>query len=127
LPKQPDVTSQDWYKALDPQQQQGVQVILQRGCGGCHTIPQIPGAAGTIGPNLGPHDNVPPVSQRSMIATYPNGTVPNNSIDDLSKWIMNPQALKPGTAMPTLGLSQDEATAAAAYLYAINANGTTGQ
>jgi cytochrome c1 len=123
LPKQPDVTSQPFYQQLTPQQQQGVQVILQRGCGGCHTIPNIPGAAGTIGPNLGPHDTVPPVSQRSMIATYPSGTVPNNSIDDLSKWIQNPQALKPGTAMPTLGLSQDEATAAAAYLYSIPAAG----
>src|SRR5262249_35676011 len=38
LPKQPDVTSQSWYAALPPQQQRGVQVILQRGCGGCHTI-----------------------------------------------------------------------------------------
>jgi cytochrome c1 len=124
LPKQPDVTSQDWYLALNPQQQQGVQVILQRGCGGCHTIPLIPGAAGTIGPNLGPHDTVPPLSQRPMIATFPNGTVPNASIDDLAKWIQNPQALKPGTAMPTLGLSQDEATAAAAFLYTIQPDGT---
>ena len=121
MPKQPEVTSLPFYQALNPQEQQGVQVILQRGCGSCHTIPNIPGASGTIGPNLGPHDNVPPVSQRPMIATFPNGSVPNNSIDDLSKWIQNPQALKPGTAMPTLGLSQDEATAAAAYLYSITA------
>jgi cytochrome c2/mono/diheme cytochrome c family protein len=125
LPKQPDVTTQDWYLALTPQQQQGVQVVLQRGCGGCHTIPLIPGAAGTIGPNLGPHDTVPEVSKRPMIATYPSGTVANNSVDDLAKWIQNPQALKPGTAMPTLGLSQDEALAAASFLYTINANGTT--
>ena len=32
----------------------------ERGCGGCHAIPNIPGASGTIGPNLGPHDQVPP-------------------------------------------------------------------
>jgi cytochrome c1 len=121
MPQQPDVTSQAFYQQLTPQQQQGVQVILQRGCGGCHTIPNIPGASGTIGPNLGPHDNVPPVSQRPLIATYPNGTVPNSSVDDLSKWIMNPQALKPGTAMPTLGLSQADSDAAAAYLYSITA------
>ena len=108
LPKQPDVTNQPFYQQLSPQEQQGVQVMLQRGCGGCHTIPNIPGAAGTIGPNLGPHDQVPPVSQRSMIASYPNGTVPNNSIDDLAKWIQNPQALKPGTAMPKLGLTDEE-------------------
>src|SRR5262252_6454690 len=119
LPKQPEVTSLPFYQQLNPQEQQGVQVILQRGCGSCHTIPNIPGASGTIGPNLGPHEDVPPVSQRPMIATYPSGTVPNNSVDDLAKWIQNPAALKPGTAMPTLGLSQDEATAAAAYLYSI--------
>lgn len=119
MPRQPEVTSLPFYQSLNPQQQQGVQVILQRGCGSCHTIPNIPGASGTIGPNLGPHDNVPSLNQRPMIATYPNGTVPNNSVDDLAKWIQNPQALKPGTAMPTLGLSQDEATAAAAYLYTI--------
>ena len=119
MPRQPEVTSQPFYQQLNPQQQQGVQVILQRGCGSCHTIPNIPGASGTIGPNLGPHDNVPPLSQRPMIATYPNGSVPNNSVDDLAKWIQTPGALKPGTAMPTLGLSQDEAAAAAAYLYSI--------
>jgi cytochrome c1 len=59
-----------------------------------------------------------------VIATFPNGSVPNNSIDDLAKWIQTPQALKPGTAMPTLGLSQDEATAAASFLYAIQPDGT---
>lgn len=119
LPKQPEVTSLPFYQQLNPQEQQGVQVILQRGCGSCHTIPNIPGASGTIGPNLGPHDDVPPLSQRPMIATYPNGTVPNASVDDLAKWIADPPTLKPGTAMPKLGLSADEAAAAAAYLYTI--------
>ena len=119
LPKQPEVTSLPFYQQLNPQQQQGVQVILQRGCGSCHTIPNIPGASGTIGPNLGPHEDVPPLSQRPMIATYPNGTVPNASVDDLAKWIADPPTLKPGTAMPKLGLSADEAAAAAAYLYSI--------
>ena len=119
LPRQPEVTSLPFYQQLNPQEQQGVQVILQRGCGSCHTIPNIPGASGTIGPNLGPHDDVPPLSQRPMIATYPNGTVPNGSVDDLAKWILDPPSLKAGTAMPKLGLSPDEAAAAAAYLYSI--------
>ncbi|MGI9145839.1 MAG: c-type cytochrome [Chloroflexota bacterium] len=116
LPKQPDVQTLPFYQALDPRGQQGVNVILQRGCGGCHTIPNIPGAAGNIGPNLGPGGNLPPVSDRKTIA---GGVVPNNSPDDLAKWIMDPPSLKPGTAMPKLGLSADEAAAAAAYLYSI--------
>ena len=27
--------------------------VLKAGCGGCHTIPGVPGAAGLVGPNLG--------------------------------------------------------------------------
>src|SRR5919197_725529 len=68
LPKQPDVEQLPFYQALDPQAQTGVKVILQRGCGGCHTIPNIPGASGTIGPNLGPNGDVPALSQRKQIA-----------------------------------------------------------
>ena len=116
LPKQPDVEQLPFYQALDPQGQQGVKVILTRGCGGCHTIPNIPGASGTIGPNLGPSGDLLPVSQRMMIA---GGAVPNNSPDDLAKWIVDPPSLKPGTAMPKLGMSPDEAAAAAAYLYTL--------
>ncbi len=59
---------------------------------------------------------MPAVSQRKLIA---GGVVPNNSPDDLAKWIMDPPSLKPGTAMPKLGLSADEAAAAAAYLYSL--------
>ncbi len=116
LPKQPDVEQLPFYQALNPQEQQGVKVILQRGCGGCHTIPNIPGASGTIGPNLGPNGDIPAVRDRKTIA---GGAVPNNSVDDLAKWIVDPPSLKPGTAMPKLGLSPDEAAAAAAYLYSI--------
>jgi mono/diheme cytochrome c family protein len=116
LPKQPDVEQLPFYQALNPQEQQGVKVILQRGCGSCHTIPNIPGASGNIGPNLGPNGDIPALSQRKTIA---GGAVPNNSVDDLAKWIVDPPSLKPGTAMPKLGLSPDEAAAAAAYLYSI--------
>jgi cytochrome c len=114
-----------YAQAIDPQQvQQGMQVIQQRGCGGCHTIPGIPGAQGTVGPDLGPHDDVPPVANRNMIATYPNGAVPNNSLNDLATWIADPPTAKPGTAMPKLGVSPDDAAAAAAYLWSIQPDGT---
>jgi cytochrome c1 len=116
LPKQPDVQTLPFYQALNPQEQQGVTVILNRGCGGCHTIPNIPGATGTIGPNLGPNGDIPPVSGRKTIA---GGVVPNTSAADLARWILDPPSLKPGTAMPKLGLTPEEAAAAAAYLYSI--------
>ena len=42
--------------------------------------------------------------------------MPNNGPDDLKRWILNPPAVKPGTAMPNLGLTDDEATKIVAYL-----------
>ncbi len=109
MPQQPKVEDLPFYQALNDQQKQGVRALLQRGCGSCHTIPNLPGASGTIGPNL------QGVGSRNPIA----GGVPNNSPDDLAKWVLNPPALKPGTAMPPLGLSQEEANAVAAFLYTL--------
>jgi cytochrome c oxidase subunit 2 len=85
----------------------GAQLIQQKGCIGCHTIPGIPGANGTIGPNLGG------VASRTRIA---GGAVPNNGPNDLKAWIMNPPGLKPGTIMPNLNLTDQEATNIVAYL-----------
>ena len=86
---------------------EGRQLIGQKGCGSCHTIPGLSTAHGTIGPNLGG------VASRTAIA---GGAVQNTGPDDLKKWIMNPPGLKPGTAMPNLGLTDDEATKIVSYL-----------
>jgi cytochrome c len=85
----------------------GQQLIATKPCVGCHTIPGVPGATGTVGPNLAG------VASRTKIA---GGVVPNTGPDDLKKWILNPSALKPGTAMPNVGLTDDEATKIVAYL-----------
>jgi cytochrome c len=86
---------------------QGQQIIATKPCVGCHTIPGVPGATGTVGPNLGG------VASRGKIA---GGAVNNTGPDDLKKWILNPPALKPGTLMPNVGLTDDEATNIVAYL-----------
>lgn len=86
---------------------EGAQIIATKPCVGCHVIPGIPGANGAVGPSLAG------VASRTRIA---GGAVPNTGPDDLKKWIMNPGALKPGTAMPNVGLSDDEATKIVAYL-----------
>jgi cytochrome c oxidase subunit 2 len=90
-----------------PSPDEGRALIAQKPCIGCHVIPGVPGATGTVGPNLAG------VASRKTIA---GGAVPNNGPDDLKKWILNPPALKPGTAMPNLGLTDDEATKIVAYL-----------
>jgi cytochrome c len=86
---------------------EGAQIIATKPCVGCHTIPGIPGATGTVGPNLAG------VASRTRIA---GGAVNNAGPDDLKKWILNPPALKPGTLMPNVGLTDDEATKIVAYL-----------
>ena len=86
---------------------QGQQIIATKPCVGCHTIPGVPGATGTVGPNLNG------IASRGKIA---GGAVNNTEPDDLKKWILNPAALKPGTLMPNVGLTDDEATNIVAYL-----------
>jgi cytochrome c2 len=86
---------------------EGQQLIASQPCVGCHTIPGIPGATGTVGPNLAG------IASRTKIA---GGAVNNTSPDDLKKWILNPPALKPGTLMPNVGLTDDQATKVVAYL-----------
>jgi len=86
---------------------EGAQIIATKPCVGCHTIPGIPGANGQVGPNLAG------VASRTKIAA---GAVTISSPDDLKKWILNPAALKPGTPMPNVGLTDDEATKIVAFL-----------
>jgi cytochrome c1 len=92
----------------DPAQvQQGQQLVAQKGCGGCHTVPGVAGANGAVGPNLAG------VATRTPIA---GGALPNNGPDDLKRWILDPPAAKPGTQMPKLDLTDGEATAIVAFL-----------
>lgn len=83
----------------------GKQVIVRFDCGSCHTIPGIRGANGVFGPPL----------MEFGKRTYIAGNFPN-APGMLVQWIMNPQQMKPGTAMPTMGLTEQEARDAAAYL-----------
>ncbi len=83
-------------------------VIEQRNCGTCHTIPGVPNARGLVAAPLFWF------SRRTFIA----GEVPNTPAN-LVQWVREPQAIEPRTAMPTLGLSEQEARDVAAYLYTL--------
>ena len=94
--------------AINGNSQHGKQLIQTFGCGACHTIPGIYTARGLVGPPL------LYFSRRTMIA----GELPN-SPDNLVRWIRDPKAVEPGTAMPTLGLTDQQAHDVAAYLYTL--------
>ena len=88
-----------------------VALITKYGCGGCHTISAIPGAVGTVGPNLSKEGANPKVPMST-------GALDNNPAN-LAKWIFNAPAIKPGISMPnfsSLSMTQDEADKIAAYL-----------
>jgi cytochrome c len=78
------------------------------GCGACHVIPGVHGARGMVGPPL------TMFARRAYIA----GQLANQP-DNLIRWLQNPQAVEPGTAMPNLGVVPAVARDMAAYLYTL--------
>lgn len=83
----------------------GAALITQVGCGSCHIIPGIRGARGLVGPPL---DHM---SRRIFIAGLLRNT-PENMV----RWIVHPQGVVRGNAMPVMGLSETQAKDIAAYL-----------
>jgi cytochrome c1 len=92
--------------ASDPDR--GVGAIQVYGCGSCHTIPGVPGAHTTVGPPLTNWAN------RHYIA----GSL-SNTPENLIFWIRNPQEVEPGTAMPNMDVTEQDARDIAAYLYTL--------
>ena len=106
----------DRYEASDLERQaeamtggsvaRGKLLFANYGCGGCHTATGLPQAHGSVGPPL---DGV---GARGIIA----GKLENKP-DNLEQWIENPQKITPGTAMPNLGVTPNDARDLAAFLY----------
>jgi cytochrome c1 len=86
----------------------GKLVIAQTGCGVCHVIPGVRGARGSVGPSL----------RHFAGRTYIGGNVPNKP-DTLTQWVADAPSLAPGTAMPRMPLTQQQARHVAAYLYTL--------
>ncbi len=90
----------------DPARGQGA--ILGYGCETCHEIPGISGADATVGPPL----------TRFALRHFIAGELANTP-DNLVRWIMTPQSVEPGTAMPNLDVNEATARDIAAYLYTL--------
>jgi cytochrome c len=95
--------------------ERGRRIIVDYGCGACHTIPGVRGARGLVAAPLTEW------SQRRYIA----GALVNEP-DNLIQFIVSPESIEPGTAMPNLGLSHDAARDIAAYLYTLGAGSGLG-
>jgi len=86
----------------------GRRLLSERGCVGCHVVPGVAATPAYVGPPL---DHW---GRRSYIA----GALPNNQ-ENLVRWITSPQEVEPGTAMPDVGINEQEATNIAAYLLSL--------
>ena len=87
--------------------EKGRALFIGLGCGACHRRAKIPGAVGEIGPAL----------DRFSARAYLAGGLPNRP-DNLLRWLLDPPAVSPQTAMPNMQLGQEQARALAAWLYA---------
>lgn len=86
----------------------GQRLLAQYQCGSCHAIPDVPAAQGGIGAPLSAF------GRRSYIA----GHIPNHA-ETLQRWIVEPNALVPGTLMPDMGVGDADARDMAAYLLSL--------
>lgn len=88
--------------------ERGKALLTQFQCGACHSIPGVEAARSTAGPPLDTF------GRQSYVA----GRLPNQP-EPLVRWIVDPPAIKPGTLMPNLGVSPEDARHMAAYLYTL--------
>jgi cytochrome c2 len=86
----------------------GAAAIDAYGCASCHTIPGVRGAKARVGPPLDY------MGTRAYI-----GGVLANQPDNMVRWIQNPRAVDPLTAMPNLDVKESDARDIAAYLYTL--------
>jgi len=83
----------------------GQKLVTQGTCAGCHMIKGTP-AMGRTGPNL-TH-----FGRRRTLAAG----IRTNTAENLSAWLKDPPAMKPGSKMPNLGLKDEEIRYIVAYL-----------
>jgi cytochrome c oxidase subunit II len=86
-------------------QREGESLFMSRGCAGCHEL-RGSEAQGRIGPDL-TH-----LATRATLAALTIANTPQ----ELSAWIHDPQAIKPGNHMPDLGLDNAEVEKLVSYL-----------
>lgn len=79
--------------------------LIATHCAACHVVPGIRSAQGHVGPSLAG------LATRQYIA----GRLPNTPTN-LRAFLLHPQAVQPGGAMPELGLTSQQADAIARYL-----------
>ncbi len=88
----------------DGRQREAKALIAAR-CATCHIVPGVSSAVGRVGPPLAGI-----AAQQIIAGRYANDRA------TLIRWIMHPQAMQPGSAMPEMGITESQAALIATYL-----------
>jgi len=86
----------------------GAKLFMTEACMNCHTV-RGTAAAARVGPDLTHLDTRETIGAGVLM----------NTPENLKKWLLNPQAYKPGPLMPNMKLSEDKANQIVAYLEAL--------
>ncbi|RLV56276.1 cytochrome c [Aeromicrobium phragmitis] len=87
--------------------ERGRAAVIAYGCASCHVVPDVDGVDDErVAPDL------TDFADRDVIA----GHVPNRP-EELITWLRNPKDIAPGTLMPDLGVTEQDARDLAAFLY----------
>lgn len=86
----------------------GRQLVADKGCVACHTFPDVKWPRGGLGPSLWDF------GRQGLIA----GRLPNQP-GVLMQFVRNAPALVPGTAMPAISMTDEEARDVTAYLFTL--------
>lgn len=89
--------------------ERGRAAVARLQCGACHVIPGIRGPRGHVGPTLDAFAH----------RVYLAGKFPNQP-DYLVRWLLDPPAMAPLTAMPAVVADEATARDIAAFLYTMD-------
>ena len=109
-----DITTQSGPQPRAPRQsfaqadvERGRLALTQYACHACHMVPGVTGSDTSVGPALSD------LKSRKFIAD----DLPNDAAN-LARFIRDPQAISPHSAMPAMGVTESDARDMAAYLLA---------
>lgn len=89
--------------------ERGKELARTNGCIVCHSVPDEGWVQDGYGPDLEGFANNRHIAGQAV-----------NEPDTLIAFLMSPQSVVPGTSMPTVGLTEDEARDIATWLYSLD-------
>ena len=93
---------------LSDEAKRGRAAIERLGCAACHVIPGVSNPGSHVGPSL----------DRIATRGYIGGVLANTP-ENMMRWLRDPPAIDPRTAMPKIPMTEQETKDMSAYLYTL--------